>query len=343
MTMRMSADGRAQLIRREGFRTKAYKDSVGVWTIGVGHTSAAGEPRVTPGLVITRQEVDEILSRDLRQYEDAVSAAVRVPLTQGQFDALVSFCFNIGTGGFRKSTVVRRLNGGDYKGAAAAFMMWNKPPEIKGRRDSERKQFLAATGAPKSAPAIVQSAASLALLQVGQSAANPMPAQVGQSAANPMPAQVGQSAANPMPAQVGKSAANYAPAQVGQSDVSTEAGPTFSAPPEESVSVDYLRAAGSRTIANADLVKGVAKAVLGADVVDGAARAGDALDRVQEAYVGLQSGAHVLELLRTYWPIPVGLLLALLIAWLAWRAMHAADKITAARVDDALSGLHVGR
>lgn len=319
MTMKMSADGRAQLIRREGFRTKAYKDSVGVWTIGVGHTSAAGEPRVTPGLVITRQEVDEILSRDLRQYEDAVSAAVRVPLTQGQFDALVSFCFNIGTGGFRKSTVVRRLNGGDYKGAAAAFMMWNKPPEIKGRRDSERKQFLAATGAPKSAPAIVQSAASLALLQVGQSAANPMPAQVG------------------------KSAANYAPAQVGQSDVSTEAGPTFSAPPEESVSVDYLRAAGSRTIANADLVKGVAKAVLGADVVDGAARAGDALDRVQEAYVGLQSGAHVLELLRTYWPIPVGLLLALLIAWLAWRAMHAADKITAARVDDALSGLHVGR
>jgi lysozyme len=279
MTMRMSADGRAQLIRREGVRTKAYRDSVGVWTIGVGHTSAAGDPHVTPGLVITRAQVDEILSRDLRQYEDAVSASVRVPLTQGQFDALVSFCFNIGTGGFRKSTVVKRLNSGDYKGAAAAMMMWNKPPEIIGRRDSERKQFLAATGTPKSAPAIVEAA----------------PAPIADLA------------------------------------------------PEESVSVDYLRAAGSRTIAGADMVASVAKKVIAGDVAGAIVQAPDAVERVQEAYVGFQSGAHALELLRTYWPLLAGLALALFIAWLAWRAMHHADKITAARVDDALSGLHVGR
>lgn len=144
--MKMSADGRAKLIQREGFRLTAYRDSVGVWTIGVGHTAAAGKPIPAPGMQITKQEVDAILSRDLVQYEDAVTGSVRVALTQGQFDALVSLCFNIGTGGFRKSTIVRRLNEGNYRAAADAFLLWNKPPEIMGRRRAERAQFLAATG-----------------------------------------------------------------------------------------------------------------------------------------------------------------------------------------------------
>ena len=151
--LRMSAAGRALLIQREGFRTKAYRDSVGIWTIGVGHTSAAGPPIVRPGMTITRQEVEEILSRDLVQYESAVRTAVKAPLSQGQFDALVSLCFNIGVGGFRKSTVVRRLNEGNYRAAADAMLMWNKPPEIMGRRRGERQQFLkamqaGATGQP---------------------------------------------------------------------------------------------------------------------------------------------------------------------------------------------------
>lgn len=143
--MKMSANGRALLIRREGFKTRAYRDSVGVWTIGVGHTSAAGAPHVTPGLVIGKDEVDAILSRDLVKYENTVDSAVRVPLTQGQFDALVSLCFNIGQGGFAKSSVVRRLNESNYRGAADAFLMWNKPSEIMGRRRGERAQFLKAT------------------------------------------------------------------------------------------------------------------------------------------------------------------------------------------------------
>jgi GH24 family phage-related lysozyme (muramidase) len=96
-------------------------------------------------MVITRDEVDRLLSRDLVQYEDAVNKAVRVPLTQGQFDALVSFCFNIGTGGFKRSTVVRRLNQRNYRGAADALMFWVKPPEIRSRRETERTQFLKAT------------------------------------------------------------------------------------------------------------------------------------------------------------------------------------------------------
>lgn len=143
--MRMSADGRAKLMQREGVRTKAYRDSVGVWTIGVGHTAAAGPPHPVAGMEISRAEVDRLLSRDLGQYENAVNSAVRVPLTQGQFDALVSFCFNIGIGGFKGSTVVKLLNKRDYRGAADAFMKWVKPPEIRGRRESERQQFVRAT------------------------------------------------------------------------------------------------------------------------------------------------------------------------------------------------------
>lgn len=142
--MKMSADGRRRLAVREGVRLKAYKDTVGVWTIGVGHTSAAGPPTVTPGLTITKEECDEIFARDLVQYERAVARAVKVTLAQNQFDALVSLCFNIGTGGFAKSSVVKRLNAGDTAGAADAFLLWNKPKEIIGRRRTERKQFLEA-------------------------------------------------------------------------------------------------------------------------------------------------------------------------------------------------------
>lgn len=145
--MKMSANGRALLIQREGFRLKAYKDSVGVWTIGVGHTAGAGKPYPAAGMTITKAEVDNILARDLVQFEEAVRSAVHVPLTQGQFDALVSLAFNIGAGGFKKSSVVRRLNEGNYRAAADAFLMWNKPAVLTGRRKAERAQFLAATPA----------------------------------------------------------------------------------------------------------------------------------------------------------------------------------------------------
>ncbi|WP_083909755.1 lysozyme [Methylocystis rosea] len=143
--LRMSADGRARLMQREGVRTRAYRDSKGVWTIGVGHTANAGAPIPKPGMVITRQEVDEHLSRDLVKYENIVNRNVRVPLTQGQFDSLVSICFNVETALLPKSTIVKRLNKGDYRGAANAIMLYNKPPEIIGRRESEQQQFIRAT------------------------------------------------------------------------------------------------------------------------------------------------------------------------------------------------------
>lgn len=143
--LRMSADGRAKLAVREGVRTRAYKDSEGVWTIGVGHTANAGAPIPKPGMAITREEAMEIFARDLVKYENIVNRNVRVPLTQGQFDALVSICFNVESALSPKSTIVKRLNKGDYRGAAKAIMLYNKPPEIVGRRESEQQQFIRAT------------------------------------------------------------------------------------------------------------------------------------------------------------------------------------------------------
>jgi lysozyme len=81
---------------------------------------------VTTGLRITAAQADAILAADLAKFEKAVSAALRVPVWQHEFDACVSLAFNIGGGAFGKSSVVSRLNRGDRAGAAAAFLMWTK-------------------------------------------------------------------------------------------------------------------------------------------------------------------------------------------------------------------------
>jgi lysozyme len=131
------------LEKREGCRLKAYKDTVGVWTIGYGHTTVAGPPEVTQNLVITQAKADEIFAVDIVKYEKAVAHGIeQAPTSQKQFDAMVSFCYNVGPGGFKKSTALRLHNAGDYPGASKAFLMWNKPPEIFGRRRAESQQYL---------------------------------------------------------------------------------------------------------------------------------------------------------------------------------------------------------
>lgn len=135
--MKLSYAGIDALEAREGVRTKAYKDTKGIWTIGVGHTG----PEVFSGLVWTLDKVSEVFAVDVQWAEDAVNA-VKAPLTQNQFDALVSFVFNIGATAFNKSTMKRMLNTGNYEGAALQFDRWNIPPEIVGRRTSEKNQFL---------------------------------------------------------------------------------------------------------------------------------------------------------------------------------------------------------
>lgn len=140
--MKTSDHGRAKIEQREGFVLHAYRDSRGIPTIGVGHTSMAGAPHVYMGLHITRDEADRILARDLVQFEDAVNHAIKKPMTQNEFDAMVSLAFNIGAHGFTGSTVVHRFNLGEKDGAADAFLMWEHPPSLRGRREDERRQFL---------------------------------------------------------------------------------------------------------------------------------------------------------------------------------------------------------
>jgi lysozyme len=131
------------ITKEEGARNKAYHDSKGLLTIGVGHLIRADEPHLV-NAVLTDEQVKDLLKSDLKWCSEAVEGAVRVPLNQNQFDALYSLCFNIGPTAFKNSTVVKKLNAKDYQGAADAILMWNIPPILKKRRERERELFLGA-------------------------------------------------------------------------------------------------------------------------------------------------------------------------------------------------------
>jgi lysozyme len=140
--MKTSEAGLAALAQREGGRLKAYRDVRGIWTIGIGHTAAAGPPKPQSGMTLTQESMMALFAVDIVQYENAVNAAVKVPLTQHQFDACVSLCYNIGVNGFMGSTVVHMLNTNNIASAANAFRMWETPAVLKARREAERAQFL---------------------------------------------------------------------------------------------------------------------------------------------------------------------------------------------------------
>lgn len=138
--MKTSYNGRAFIAREEGCKTYAYKDSVGVWTIGIGHTTAAGPPTVASGLRLSLAQCFDLFGTDLAKYEKRVTKAFTAPLTQAQFDAAVSFDYN--TGGIDRATWVKVFNeGGDKARAANLMLTWNKPPEIRGRRKREAALF----------------------------------------------------------------------------------------------------------------------------------------------------------------------------------------------------------
>lgn len=115
----LSAQGLDLIKGYEGLRLDAYQDSAGVWTVGYGHTGG-----VRPGDSVTRAQAEQLLRGDVAWAEQAVRDNVRVPLSQGQFDALVSFTFNVGAGALQGSTLLARLNQGDYAGAQAEFGRW---------------------------------------------------------------------------------------------------------------------------------------------------------------------------------------------------------------------------
>jgi len=108
--------------RAEGLSLDAYTDSAGIWTIGYGHTGRD----VIPKMRITEPQAEELLRKDMSWALATVSETVKVTLTDEQHAAITSLIFNIGMGAWRNSTVLRRLNAGDYSGAAEAIPMWNK-------------------------------------------------------------------------------------------------------------------------------------------------------------------------------------------------------------------------
>ncbi|WP_429176466.1 lysozyme [Kosakonia sp. 1610] len=145
--MRISDKGISLIKQFEGLRLTAYQDSVGVWTIGYGWTQPVDGKPIRPGMTIKEETAERLLRTGLVGYESDVSKLVKVKLTQGQFDALVSFAYNLGTSALSTSTLLQKLNAGDYAGAADEFPRWNKAggkvlPGLMRRREAERALFL---------------------------------------------------------------------------------------------------------------------------------------------------------------------------------------------------------
>lgn len=130
--MQLSENGYTIIKNFEGLRLSAYRDMAGVWTIGYGSTRYHDGKQVKPGdKLASEAQADALFRNTLGQYEQAVNQYVKVPLTQNQFDALVSFTYNEGTGALKESTLLIKLNEKDYSEAADHFLAWDKITDPK--------------------------------------------------------------------------------------------------------------------------------------------------------------------------------------------------------------------
>jgi len=140
--MKISDAGIRFLKTREGFRAQPYHDTGGVITVGYGHVVRPGE-HFDGG--ISELQATSLLRRDVSRAEGTIDIWVHQPLTQNQYDALVSFVFNIGMNAFIKSTMLRLLNAGKISQAAGEFERWiydaKRHPVLKSRREAEEKLF----------------------------------------------------------------------------------------------------------------------------------------------------------------------------------------------------------
>ena len=147
-TMTISPAGVDAIKKFEGFRENAYQDSVGIWTIGYGTTEAALGRPVTPGMTMSEEVASNHLTHHLNSsYEPSVKRYVTADVTQGEFDAMVSFVYNLGSGSFKNSTLLKKFNNGDHEGTAEEFKRWNKAggkvlAGLTSRRNEEKKTFL---------------------------------------------------------------------------------------------------------------------------------------------------------------------------------------------------------
>ncbi|MCL6366205.1 lysozyme [Pectobacterium carotovorum subsp. carotovorum] len=145
--MQISNNGINLIKQFEGCELSAYQDIVGVWTIGYGWTQPVDGKPIRRGMTIDAATADRLLKTGVVQYEQAVNQLVKVAINQSQFDALVSFTYNLGTRSLSTSTLLKKLNAGDIAGAAAEFARWNRAggKELAGltrRREAERALFL---------------------------------------------------------------------------------------------------------------------------------------------------------------------------------------------------------
>ena len=119
--MKIGYEGLKMIKHFEGLELNAYQCAAGVWTIGYGHTKG-----VQQGMVISEETADEMLVEELKEYENYINDMVNCPLNQNQFDALVSWVYNLGPANLQASTLLKVLNAGDYAGVPAQIKRWNK-------------------------------------------------------------------------------------------------------------------------------------------------------------------------------------------------------------------------
>ena len=119
--MKTSSEGLALIKKFEGLELKAYKCAAGVWTIGYGHTKDVQE-----GDEWSESHADHMLEVELEEFEEYINDSVTVALSQNQFDALVSWVYNLGPANLKASTMLKVLNSGDYEGVPAQIQRWNK-------------------------------------------------------------------------------------------------------------------------------------------------------------------------------------------------------------------------
>lgn len=138
----------------EGLRLKAYKDAVGVWTIGYGTTAAAGLG-ITPkaGMVISTTEAEDLLRKGLEKFAASIRPNITAPINDNEFGAFLSLAYNIGPGAFAKSSALKKFNAGNKAGAANAIRLWNKAggrvmKGLERRRAAEAALFLTPDAKP---------------------------------------------------------------------------------------------------------------------------------------------------------------------------------------------------
>jgi len=140
--MRLSEKGKVALVVSEGIVTTCYKDSVGVHTIGIGHTKGAGDPNPKDfiGKTLSLVDILKIFDTDIKKYEGYINQYVKVKLTQNEFDALVHFVYNVGPTNFKRSKLLKNLNSNENKKLVfkTGFHGFLKQKELKSRRDKER-------------------------------------------------------------------------------------------------------------------------------------------------------------------------------------------------------------